>query len=204
MLTIELFEGMTDPRRAQGRRYAFAPLMTAVVLSVLCGATSYRKMEAFIRLQRDRLNALLGTDWGDTPTYGALRDVMLATDPILLESAVRRQAQRLQSADQSRRCIAIDGKVLRGSAERLIDQRARQILSALDQADHLVLGQCEIADKTNEIPVAQQMIRELGLEGCLFTLDALHCQKNAGSSAAQRQPRAGAGQRQPAGVARRV
>jgi len=177
MLTIELFGGMTDPRRAQGRRYAYAPLMTAMVLSVLCGATSYRKMEVFIRLQRHRLNALLGTQWEDTPSYGALRDVMLATDPVCLESVVRRQARRLQTSDPHLRYIAIDGKVLRGSADRLIDQRARQVLSALDQADHLVLGQCEIAEKTNEIPVAQQMIRELGLEGCLFTFDALHCQK---------------------------
>jgi predicted transposase YbfD/YdcC len=34
------------------------------------------------------------------------------------------------------------------------------------------------ADKSHEIPAAQQLIQELNLTGCLFTLDALHAQKN--------------------------
>ena len=36
----------------------------------------------------------------------------------------------------------------------------------------------EIEDKSNEIPAAQQMIRELGLRDVVFTADAMHCQKN--------------------------
>jgi predicted transposase YbfD/YdcC len=34
-----------------------------------------------------------------------------------------------------------------------------------------------VDEKSNEIPAAQQMIEALGLEGRLFTLDAMHCQK---------------------------
>jgi predicted transposase YbfD/YdcC len=38
-----------------------------------------------------------------------------------------------------------------------------------------VLGHVLIED--HEIGAAQRLIQELGLAGCVFTLDALHCQK---------------------------
>ena len=41
-----------------------------------------------------------------------------------------------------------------------------------------MLAHTEIDEKSNEIPAAQQMIRELGLTGVLITADAMHCQKN--------------------------
>jgi hypothetical protein len=49
MLTIKLFDGVTDPRRAQGQRYEFIPFLTMLLLAVLSGATSYRTMAVFIR-----------------------------------------------------------------------------------------------------------------------------------------------------------
>src|SRR5512139_2757962 len=77
--------------------------------------------------------------------------------------------------------IALDGKTLRGSFDRFQDQRAIQILSALTTDRTLILGHVLIgtAGKSHEIPAAQQLINELGLSGRLFTLDALHCQKNS-------------------------
>ncbi len=36
-----------------------------------------------------------------------------------------------------------------------------------------------IDEKSNEIPAAPELIEALGLKGCLFTLDAEHCQKKA-------------------------
>ena len=52
------------------------------------------------------------------------------------------------------------------------------MLSALRQADQIVLGHMMVDEKSNEIPAAPELIEALGMEGCLFTLDAEHCQKN--------------------------
>jgi hypothetical protein len=41
----------------------------------------------------------------------------------------------------------------------------------------LVLAHIDIADKSNEIPAAQQLLSELQLAHCIVTLDAMHCQK---------------------------
>jgi len=35
-----------------------------------------------------------------------------------------------------------------------------------------------VDEKSNEIPAVQALIATLGLSGRVFTLDAMHCQKN--------------------------
>ena len=78
--------------------------------------------------------------------------------------------------------IAVDGKTLRGSFDAFSDRKAAHMMSALRQADQIVLGHLMVAEKSNEIPAAPELIEALGLKGCVFTLDAEHAQKK-GSSA---------------------
>ena len=96
------------------------------------------------------------------------------------EDAFRRHAKTLLPAGEAgeQPVIALDGKTLRGSFDHLNDRKAAQTLTAFASASAIVLAHTEIEDKSNEIPAAQQMIRELGLTGVVFTADAMHCQKN--------------------------
>ena len=43
-----------------------------------------------------------------------------------------------------------------------------------------------VAEKSNEIPTAPELIEALGLKDCLFTLDAEHCQKNPSNALSSR------------------
>jgi hypothetical protein len=78
--------------------------------------------------------------------------------------------------------IAVDGKTLRGSFDAFADKKAAHMLSALRHADQIVLGHMMVEEKSNEIPAAPELIEALGLKGCVFTLDAEHCQKNCSSA----------------------
>ena len=60
----------------------------------------------------------------------------------------------------------------------LSDRKAAQTLTAFACEPAIVLAHTEIDEKSNEIPAAEQMIRELGLTGVVYTADAMHCQKN--------------------------
>jgi predicted transposase YbfD/YdcC len=73
--------------------------------------------------------------------------------------------------------VDFDGKVVRGSFDHFQDQKAIQVLSAFLSDLRLILAHEEIAEKTNEIPTAQDLIQKLGLSGCILTFDALHCQE---------------------------
>ena len=97
-------------------------------------------------------------------------------------SSAEVEAQFRQYSDQltptsGKRFVAFDGKVLRGSFDHFQDQKARQILSAFVTDSRIILAHEEIAAQTNEIPTAQELILTLGLSGCIFTFDAVHCQE---------------------------
>jgi len=73
--------------------------------------------------------------------------------------------------------IAVDGKAIRSSAEKGKPHSALQILTAYMTESGVVLGQNSIHEKTNEIPVFQEMLDFIDVKGKTITADAMHCQK---------------------------
>jgi hypothetical protein len=173
-----------DPRRAQGKRYPLPYLVLFTVLALMSGARSYRGIITFLEERRDLLNQHFGQHFGvalqRAPAVNTLRSVLQALDGDALERAFRHHAKDLLAAAEAgaNPVIALDGKTLRGSFDHLNDKKAAQTLTAFASPAALVLAHTPIAEKSNEIPAAQQMIGELGLTGVIFTADAMHCQKN--------------------------
>jgi hypothetical protein len=168
-----------DPRRAEGQRYPFAPVLLFTVLALLSGARSYRGISTFLSERRPLLNQIFGVALKRAPAVNTLRTLLQSLDQEVLEQAFRKHAAALLSAHESDRphFVALDGKVLRGSFDHINDKKAAQALMAFASEAALLLAHTPIPEKTNEIPEAQKMIRELGLTGVIFTADALHCQK---------------------------
>jgi DDE_Tnp_1-associated len=183
MQLLDCLTTIVDPRRPQGRLYPLAPLLFISVLAVLTGANSYRKIARFIDAHRLRLNDWLGLKWKRAPAHTAIRYAFVNLSPEAVEAAFRAHSATLaEERDHSEDCIAVDGKALKGSFDAMADQRAAQVLSAFTHAEQLILGHVSIQEKSNEIPAAQQLIKELGLRGRVFTLDAEHCQKKPSRS----------------------
>ena len=175
-----------DPRRAQGQRYSMRHLLLFSVLATLAGATSYQKIIAFIALQRERLNAVFGACFRRAPAVNTLRHLFLALGSDDLEAAFRRHACNLNahSRPEALRTVALDGKTLRGSFDHLTDRKAVHVLSAFASDTALVLAHQELAGAPDEIAAVPRLMAELGLTGVLFTVDALHCQKDGFAQAA--------------------
>lgn len=166
-----------DPRRAQGKLYDLPHLLLFSLLAVMSGATSYRRIHQFMRTHQARLNEAFGCAWQRTPAYTTVRYALRGLDADAIAPHFRAHAAGLAGESA---VIALDGKTLRGSLDRFEDTRAAQVLSAFAVGERIVLGQVliEDADKDHEIQAAQRLIETLGLAGRLFTLDALHLQKN--------------------------
>lgn len=177
---LEALREVPDPRRAEGKRYPLAPLLLFTVLALLAGARSYRGIITFLEQRRLVLNSLFGADLKRAPSLNTLRTLLHGLDTAALEAAFRRHAAALLPAAEAGRrpLIALDGKTLRGSFNHLEDRKAAQALTAFASEAAILLAQTDIADKESEIPAVQTLIAELGLSGVLFTVDALHCQKN--------------------------
>ena len=73
--------------------------------------------------------------------------------------------------------LACDGKTLWGSFDNFNDKKAVQILSAFLPESGIIVAHCAVEKKTNEILVAQNLIKESGLKNCIFTYDAINCQE---------------------------
>jgi hypothetical protein len=176
---LAALQEIRDPRRGQGRRYALPHMLLFAVLAVLTGATSYQGIVTFIGLHRERLNRIFGATFRHAPALDTLRNLLLALDPADLEAAFRRHARSLRegASGSGLRTVALDGKTLRGSFDHLHDRTAAHVLSAFATDAALVLAHHEVPGAPDEVAAAQAMIGELGLQGVLFTADALHCQK---------------------------
>jgi len=198
---MSLFAQVSDPRRGQGRMYPLAPILLFTVLAMLVGAVSYRQVHAFIRIHLDRLNAVFGVSLRKAPAYTTVRFILRGLDAAQFERAFRQHAAKLSTpaAEEGAGpiCVAIDGKTLRGSFDAFHDRKAAHVLSAFARDGQIILGHMAIAEKSNEIPAAQAMIASLGLSGRLFTLDAMHAQKNVRRGPGHRQSSAGPTQREP-------
>jgi hypothetical protein len=178
---LNLLSQVPDPRRAQGKKWQLGPVLLATILAILSGATSYRKVHRFIEVHREPLNRAFGFGGKSAPAYSAIRTILHGLEGADVERVFRRHAAGLSGSEPGKDAlavVAIDGKTLRHSFDAFNDRKAVHVLSAFAVDDALILGHLEVAEKSNEIPAAQAMIEALALEGRLFTLDAMHCQKN--------------------------
>lgn len=181
---LEILRSIPDHRRNEGKRFDLATVLLYGVLSMVAGANSYRQMHEFIRIHLQRLNEAFGLRLSYPPSYTGLRLILQGVDPAALEAAFRQHAASISPPPAPRGlvAVAIDGKTLRGSFDAFSDRKAVHMMSALRQADQIVLGHLMVEEKSNEIPAAPALIEALGLEGCVFTLDAEHAQKNPSSA----------------------
>ena len=180
---LELLSQVPDPRRAQGKKWQLAPVLLSTILAILSGATSYRKVHRFIEAHLHHLNTAFGFGWTAAPAYSAVRTILPGLDGAGVERVFRDHAAMLSGGAagtevETMPVVAIDGKTLRHSFDAFNDRKAAHVPSAFAVDDALIPGHLEVGEKSNEIPAAQSMIAALSLEGRLFTLDAMHCQKN--------------------------
>jgi predicted transposase YbfD/YdcC len=187
MLTTFLSD-IKDFRRLQGQRYALHHTLLFSFLAICCNAGTYRQVRLFVHTHFDKLCAYFGLGWGRAPHHTTIRNHIKGVSPDELEAAFRAITQHLLPPGAftggGYNHIAADGKVICGSKDPSGGKRAAQSFSFFDVAHGLILGQVEIAEKTNEIPVFQQLLLELEIPCSIFTADAMHMQKKTFENAA--------------------
>ena len=169
-----------DNRRKEGKRYKLGDILLFSILAILGGAVSYRKIHTFIKGHYEILKERFGLEWKRLPAYTTVRNIIRGLSADEAEECFRKYSLNLSELSEEKRMklfIACDSKVLRGSFDNFNDKKAIRILSVFLHESKVILAHYEVDEKTNEIPVAQQMMSGLGLENCIFTYDAINCQE---------------------------
>lgn len=178
-MILTYLEDLKDFRRKQAQIYGLKYIVLFSIMAVLSNAKSYRNISQFISGHFIVLKKHFNLWWKKPPSYTTIRNILLGIDPMELESCFRAYSGSLLDEVEvtSNICIAVDGKVLRGSFDHFKDKKAIQLLSFFRTDNKLILAHEMIDEKSNEIPAMQHLLNELELSGYMYTADAMHCQK---------------------------
>jgi predicted transposase YbfD/YdcC len=167
------FRKLKDPRRAHRRLHRLIDIIVIPVCAVLCGANDWQGIVTFAKHRRDWLRRFLLLPNG-IPSHDTFERVFDRIDPVAFQRCFREWiSAACQTLDIHH--IAIDGKTLRRSGSANLGPL--HVVSAWATANHLVLGQVAVAEKSNEIPAIPQLLELFAVEGALVTIDAMGCQK---------------------------
>lgn len=169
----EAFAAVPDPRSRQGRRYELPFLLTCLVAALLCGCDAPSAVGQWCQDQRALLRRHFPRQRWHTPTGATFRWLLPRLPVAEVEAALGAWVRQTRPL-RDREPLALDGKTVRGAAPE--GQPAPHLLSVSTHRTQETLAQVRVADKTNEIPVAQALLPHLPLRGRVVTADALHTQ----------------------------
>ena len=165
-----------DPRQPRGRRHPLAAILALSCAAMLAGCDS---LLAIAEWGRDAhggapLAARLGFTRAQTPCVATLHRVFRALDVAAFERAVGAWAEAAAAAALGHTPgpvgVAVDGKVLRGSAAPGVP--AVRLLGALGHDLGLVLAETAVPAATDEAGALPALLAEVVVGGRVLTFDA--------------------------------
>lgn len=166
---------IVDPRLDRTKAHSLHDVLLIAILAMLCGAESFVDFENFGKAKEQWLRGFLALPNG-IASHDTFGRVFAAIDTTQFAECFRHWTQGLRKAI-TQEIVAIDGKTLRRSHDKTSAKSAIHMVSAWGRENGLVLGQIKVEEKSNEITAIPQLLRNLELEGCIVTIDAMGTQK---------------------------
>ena len=208
MSLLEFFKTIPDKRKARGKLFELEYILLFSVLAVLSGATSYVSIADWIEAKKIDLYKVFNLKWWRVPKKSCIQETFSELNKESLEKMFReyslglvKESKSVKSNKISRKKsnkktnqkmtsnrpllqIAIDGKTLRGSYDKVDDNSAINLISVFLTGQDLILAHLAVESKESEMVGVrnlledQKLIDSLKLKGVkVITMDALHCQK---------------------------
>jgi len=168
------FASLEDPRIERTKLHQLLDIMVIAICAVVCGADDWVEVELFGNAKLAWLRTFLELPNG-IPSHDTFGRVFARLNAEQFQACFLAWIQAVSEVTQGQ-VIAIDGKVLRGSCNRVLGKAGIDMVSAWATADHLVLGQVRVDDKSNEITAIPKLLQVLEMAGCIVTIDAIGCQ----------------------------
>jgi predicted transposase YbfD/YdcC len=181
---IEHFASLPDPRIERCKKHNLIDIIFITITAVICGADDWEDIEEFGVIRADWLKNILELPNG-IPSHDTFNRVFSLLDPIKMEECFVSWVQSVASLTEGQ-VISIDGKRLCASGEQG-KKSIIHMVSAWSDANHLVLAQQKVSDKSNEITAIPALLEVLCLKGCIVTIDAMGCQKDIAAKIIEKQ-----------------
>ena len=184
---LHLFDDLKDYRQPGKIQYKLSDILLLCFLSIIYeGKTTCLGIYDHILVYKNRYEKYGLIKDGQIPSHDTIRRTLMCIDPVEFEEItigriyeflqdLRKCAQGTMYCHQS-----VDGKEARGSGrseDTKNPQRNINVLNVYSNSDCLCIHSKPVETKTNEIPVAQDILRMMDLKKTVITFDALHTQK---------------------------
>lgn len=190
---LEVLGGVSDGRSDQGRDHPVAVVLALAAAAVVAGMRGYTAITGWVRDVPVAVLADLyiraGAPPAGPPSKTTIWRVLTDTDAEAFDAAIGRWLTSLAgfstppaTGGGGEPCgfvqVRLDGKTIRGAKDAQGNQV--HLLAALvgpDAATSVVAAQAEVGAKTNEVPMAAEVLGQIDLSGKIVTADALHTVK---------------------------
>jgi len=173
MTLLQHLQLIPDPRLARTRRHELQSILAVALCATIAGADNWVEVAEFGQLHHDWFVRFVPLPSG-IASHDTFARVFRLLDAQQLELTCQRWLAHV--AGQVHGTVAIDGKSVRGSGKGDA-RRPLHMVSAWAADMGLLLGQCKVDGKSNEITAIPELLKLLHLKGCIVTIDAIGCQK---------------------------
>ena len=169
------FAEIEDPRVERTRRHELLDIIVIAICAVICSADDWVDVESWGNAKLEWLRQQGLALPNGIPSHDTFGDVFGRLRPEQFETSFLRWVQAVMGASGGK-VVAIDGKTLRRSHDRRLGKSAIHLVSAWASANHLLLGQVKVDEKSNEITAIPALLAMLTLGGAIVTIDAIGTQ----------------------------
>ena len=172
---IKYFEEIEDTRQQWKIKYKLSEVIIITIIAVAAGAENWNEIALYckgkIEMFREKYHLKLENG---TPTDDTFQRIFAIINPEQFEKCFRSWVNA-EFHIEEQEIISLDGKTICGS--RYDDYKHIHIISAWANKSGIVLGQKRVDEKSNEIPAVPELLDMIEVENCVFTSDAMSCQK---------------------------
>lgn len=163
----EKFSLISDTRHQSYVEHKLSDILIITMCAVLCGIDSLSGIISYAENKREFLKDKFSIT--KIPSKATLSRVLNMVDAgkvaVIITGIMK------ESVEETGNIVAVGGKAIRSTAEKGKPHSALQILTAYCTESSVVLGQEAIHEKTNEIPVFQEMLEYIDIKGKTVTAD---------------------------------
>lgn len=173
---LERYKSLSDFRRGQGKSHKLEIVLLILTMSIMSGYIGIRATGDFINRNRQDLLDLLKPKNDKLPSFQTISRILSKLDFNKLSELFREWAKDYIKEDS---WYSLDGKGISGTVTNAHNslQEYSNLVSVFSNNRKQVLAVERVKNKSGEINAVRDLIKQLDLEGVIFTLDALHCQK---------------------------
>jgi len=168
-------EEIADPRMIGKVQHNLSAIIFVALCGILSGCEDWNDIRDYCKVKKDWLSQYVCLKNG-VPSSDTFRRVFTLLSPDNIENLLRTHAAETVEDKKLSDQIAVDGKALRGS--KTLNSQCLHSVSAWCHENSLVLGEEQVASKSNEITAIPLLLKSLNLKNNTVTIDASGCQKN--------------------------